>query len=303
MLRKLIPGQSCRLLVVDATTGHTEVVFDSERTLVEAPNWSPDGRFLVVNADGSLWRLAIEGGHLEPVPMGSVPDINNDHVIAPDGSAVYVSANDGHLYEIPWQGGEGRRITRDHPDGRGYKNYLHGISPDGRTLSVIVGSRPTPESTPDEWRTHVALVSVADGATTSVTDDEPADDGAEYSSDGAWLWFNTERFTAEPGHAQLARVRPDGSELTRVLESDTVDWFPHPSPDLTRLVYLSFQAGTTGHPENRDVILRILPLDHGDPAAAEPRDLFRLFGGQGTINVAGWAPDSKRFAFVEYPVA
>lgn len=303
MPRKLLPGQISRLLVVDATTGHTEVAFDSETTLVEAPNWSPDGRFLVVNADGLLWRLEVGGGLLEPVAMGAVPDINNDHVIAPDQSAIYVSANDGHLYEVPWDGGEGRRITRPHPEGRGYKNYLHGISPDGSTLAVIVGARPTPESTPDQWRTNVALVSVADGETTLVTDDEYQDDGAEFSSDGGWIWFNTERFTEAPGHAQLARVRPDGSGLSRVVESDTVDWFPHPSPDLSTLVYLAYDEGTTGHPENRDVVLRILRLEAGEPRGEAPRDLFRLFGGQGTLNVAGWAPDSKRFAFVEYPVA
>jgi TolB protein len=300
MPRQLVPGQTCRLLVVDATTGHTEVVFDSERTLVEAPNWSPDGRFLVVNAEGLLWRVPVSGGALVSVPMGSVPEINNDHVIAPDGSAVYVTAKDGHVYAVPWAGGEGRRITRAHPEGRGYKNYLHGVSPDGATLSVIVGSRPTANSTPDEWRTDVALVSVADGATTFVTDDAHPDDGAEFSPDGDWLWFNTERFTSAPGHAQIARVRPDGRGRTRVVASHTVDWFPHPSPDGASLVYLAYPEGTVGHPENRDVVIRILPLESGEPATGEPRDLLHLFGGQGTLNVAGWAPDSTRFACVEY---
>jgi hypothetical protein len=28
--------------------------------------------------------------------------------------------------------------------------------------------------------------------------------------------------------------------------------------------------------------------------------LVDLFGGQGTINVNSWAPDSRRFAFVRY---
>ena len=32
------------------------------------------------------------------------------------------------------------------------------------------------------------------------------------------------------------------------------------------------------------------------------RDLVAFFGGQGTINVNSWAPDSKRFAYVAYPV-
>jgi TolB protein len=256
-----------------------------------------------VNADGLLWRLPVAGGTLEPIEMGGVPEINNDHVIAPDGSSIYVSAQDGHLYEIPWAGGVGRRVTRPHPEGLGYKNYLHGVSPDGSTLSVIVGARPTSEASREEWRTNVALVSVADGATRFVTEDEDPDDGAEFSPDGHWLWFNTERFTEAPGHAQLARMRLDGSELARVAPSSSVDWFPHVAPDGSRVLFLAFEAGTTGHPENRDVVLRILDLDGGAPTGGAPRDVFRLYGGQGTINVPGWSPDGTRFAFVEYPIS
>ncbi|MCU1527962.1 MAG: biopolymer transporter Tol, partial [Frondihabitans sp.] len=128
-------------------------------------------------------------------------------------------------------------------------------------------------------------------------------DGAEFSPDGEWLWFNTERFTTDPGHAQLARIRRDGSELTQVVTSGSVDWFPHPAPDSSRLLYLAFEPGTVGHPENRDVVLRILDLESGSPTGAAPRDVFRLYGGQGTSNVPGWSPDGSRFAFVEYPVS
>ncbi|GAA4677335.1 TolB family protein [Frondihabitans cladoniiphilus] len=313
MPRSLFPGQHCRVLIVDATTGATEVVFDSEETLVEAPNWSPDGRFLVLNGDGLLWRLAVDRRDarteaLEPIAMHGVPEINNDHVLAPDSRSVFVSGKDGHLYEVPWAGGPGRRVTRDHPEGRGYKNYLHGVSPDGTTLAVVVGSRPTPESTVDEWRTNLALVSVATGETLLVTDDVHPDDGPEFAPDGEWLWFNTERFTAGgrtgvPGHAQLARVPRGGGEPGRVVVSDTVDWFPHPSPDGSTLVFLSYAAGTQGHPENHEVVLRVLELHDGEPVpGAVPRDLLRLFGGQGTLNVSGWAPDSRRFACVEYPL-
>ncbi|ROQ36769.1 hypothetical protein EDF46_3316 [Frondihabitans sp. PhB188] len=301
MPRTLLPGQSSRVLLVDPATGDAETVFESDTVLVEAPNWDPDGHSLVVNADGLLWRLGLADGRLEPIAMGGVPEINNDHVIAPDGASIFVSGKDGHVYEVPAAGGTARRVTREHPEGRGYKNYLHGVSPDGTALSVVVGGRPTPESAFDEWRTNLALVAVADGATTLVTDDEHPDDGAELA--GGWVWFNTERFTDEPGHAQLARVRPDGSELERVVDSDTVDWFPHPAPDGSCLVYLSYDAGTRGHPENLPVAIRALPLVGGDPDGLGDRELLRLFGGQGTLNVAGWAPDSRRFACVAYPLA
>jgi Tol biopolymer transport system component len=40
----------------------------------------------------------------------------------------------------------------------------------------------------------------------------------------------------------------------------------------------------------------------GAKAAGKPeiREIVKLFGGQGTINVNSWSPDSKKFAYVSY---
>jgi TolB protein len=38
-------------------------------------------------------------------------------------------------------------------------------------------------------------------------------------------------------------------------------------------------------------------------AWSSPIRTYPLFGGQGTINVNSWSPDSGRFAFVTYPMA
>lgn len=62
----------------------------------------PDGRWLVVNGDGLLFRIPVDGGELEQIPLGDIPPINNDHVIGPDGSSVYVSADDRHIYAVPF---------------------------------------------------------------------------------------------------------------------------------------------------------------------------------------------------------
>jgi TolB protein len=37
-----------------------------------------------------------------------------------------------------------------------------------------------------------------------------------------------------------------------------------------------------------------------DEPKAAPRVLFPLLGGQGTINVPSWSPDSTQFAFVSW---
>jgi TolB protein len=261
--------------------------------LFEAPNWTGDGAWLVVNGDGLLFRMRSDGsGEPEQIDLGTVPAINNDHVMAPDGSTVYVSAEDGHLYAIPFSGGSPRRVSNDH--GANFHHYLHGVSPDGQTLAYI-GLMENPGGAAN---TNVFIIPAAGGADLQLTDDQFADDGAEFSSDGEWIYFNSERGSTRPGHAQLFRMRLDGSGLEQLTFDDRVNWFPHPSPEGSQVAYVSFPPGTLGHPADREVIIRLLPSD-GDTS----RDLATVIGGQGTMNVPSWAPDSHQLAFVEYPVS
>ena len=288
--RTLAAGQRAELHVVDVTTGEDRTVHESSTLLFEAPNWSPDGRWLVVNGDGLLFRLPAEGGELEAVPLGDVPPINNDHVLSPDGSTVYVSADDGHLYAVPLATGEPVRVSNDR--GPGFHHYLHGISPDGATLAYIgLVDRGDGTSVADVW-----TVPAAGGADVQLTDDAFPDDGAEFSPDGRWIYFNSERGSQAAGHAQLFRMTPEGADLEQLTHDERVNWFPHVSPDGERIAYISFPTGTLGHPADLDVIIRLLEWD------GRVRDLVHLFGGQGTLNVASWAPDSRRLAYVAYPV-
>ena len=39
-----------------------------------------------------------------------------------------------------------------------------------------------------------------------------------------------------------------------------------------------------------------------DPDGANHRKMIGFFGGQGSINVNSWAPDSRHLAFVSYDV-
>jgi Tol biopolymer transport system component len=296
--RELVAGQRAELIVVDAYSGERRGVYTSESTLFEAPNWSPDGHWLLVNADGGLFRVAADApaaGDLEPIDLGGVPPINNDHVLSPDGRHVYVSANDGHLYEVELATATSRRITEDLDPDRAFRHYLHGISPDGGTLALVGTERA---GTDDAALRRLFTVPVAGGPLTLVANGFSPADGPEYSPDGGYLYFNSEVASTAAGHAQLFRTRPDGSAPIQLTHDDRVNWFPHPSPDHRLLAYLSFPPGTEGHPENRPVILRLL-----DPTTPEapPRDLIHLHGGQGTINVGSWSPDSTHLAYVAYP--
>ena len=59
--------------------------------------------------------------------------------------------------------------------------------------------------------------------------------------------------------------------------------------------FLSCGKDVVGHPENKDVSLRLMSL-----ADRKITVLAKLFGGQGTINVPSWSPDSKKLLFVSY---
>jgi TolB protein len=278
--RKLLEGQTAELYVLEVASGERRLVLSSDELLFEAPNWVGD--WLVVNGDGGLFRVPASGdGELERIELGGVPEINNDHVVSPDGSTVYVSAEDGHLYAVPLAGGVGRRVSNEH----GVHHYLHGVSPDGSRLAYIgLESR-------DGLRiTNVYTVPAAGGDDVQLTDDDFADDGAEYGADGEWIYFNSER----AGHAQLFRI--NGGIVEQLTFDERVNWFPHPSPDGARVVYVSFPPGTEGHPENvEDVRVRV--LENG-----QIREVARLFGGQGTMNVPSWSADGRHFAYVAYPI-
>jgi Tol biopolymer transport system component len=288
--RSLLPGQVSELTIIDIDGGNRQVLFTADE-IIEAPNWTPDGKTLAFNAGGELWTIAADGiGEIAKLDTGPLSDLNNDHVLSPDGSTVYVSSDDGHLYALPIAGGAPRRVSNSYPHRHHY--YLHGISPDGRTLSYV-GINAVGDN---QWaKVNIWTIPAAGGPDTQLTDVLVPNDGAEYSPDGQWIWFNSEQ--GSPGHAQIFKMRTDGSELTQVTFDERVNWFPHFAPDGQSIAYLSYPPGTKGHPADKDVILRFMR-----PDGTGTRDIIGFNGGQGTINVNSWAPDSRRFAYVAYPM-
>lgn len=299
MSRQLRPGQRAELHIIEVETGAATLRFSSGELLFEAPNWSPDGKNLLINGDGRLFRLAAEGtGGLEEIGLGGIAEINNDHLISPDGATAYVSSEDGHIYAVGLDtatvdgGGRAapRRVTND--NGAGFRHYLHGVSPDGGTLAYI-------GLTVDggKVRTNVFTVPAAGGPDIQLTDDDFPDDGAEFSPDGAWIYFNSERGSGIAGHAQLFRMPAVGGSPEQLTFDEQVNWFPHPSPDGSRIAFVSFPPGTLGHPADVPVVVRLLEKN------GTVRELAHVFGGQGTMNVPSWSPDGRRIAIVAYPLA
>lgn len=275
------------LEIVDVESGKRTVVHEEKRHF-EAPNWTPDGKFLLVNGGGKLYRLPVAGGALEEIPLQADIRLNNDHLIGPDGKTLFISANGAAqngvslIYRVPLTGGRPVLVT---PTGH---SYLHGVSPDGKTLAYCA-QRPT------GW--DVYAIPAEGGEEKRLTTADGLDDGPEYSPDGRYIFFNSNR----TGRMHLYRMRADGSEQEQLTTDSLDNWFGHPSPNGRSLVYISYLQDQKGqHPFGRDVKLRLMDLR---TAQRRVRDLTGVFfGGQGTINVPSWSPDSRRVAFVRYRV-
>jgi TolB protein len=290
--RMLKPGQMSRLATIGIDGQDLKIVYETT-DVIEAPNWSPDGHWLVFNSRGSLFRIAVDGkSPAMKIDIGDVKGANNDHVISPDGSTIYFSAEMA-IYAVPFEGGQPRRVTNDHPDKNQFRHYLHGISADGKTLAYVgmeIGD------TLKQRRLDLYTIPAEGGTDVRLTDTAEPDDGPEFSPDGKWIYFNSELNATKPGHSQCYRMKTDGTGVEQLTHDERVNWFPHISPDGQWIVYLSYPPGTENHPADKDVILRRMRAD-----GSEQADIVAFLGGQGTINVNSWAPDSRRFAFVMYP--
>ena len=247
--------------------------------LIEAPNWSKDNS-LYYNSRGRIYKIPAAGGTPEVIDTGIATRCNNDHGISPDGTQLVISdqAEERHslIYTLSIAGGTPKRITKLGP------SYWHGWSPDGTTL-VYCAER--------DKEFDVYSISVNGGEEKRLTTAKGLDDGPEYSPDGKYIYFNSDR----TGMMQIWRMLADGSQQEQVTNDEYNNWFAHPSPDGKWIVLLSYEKDVKGHPENKDVTLRIMPA-----AGGKLEVLGKLFGGQGTINVPSWSPDSRRVAFVSY---
>ncbi|AZN41789.1 TolB family protein [Paenibacillus albus] len=271
------------LETIDVRSGERSILAEFDY-LIEAPNWTSDGKYLIYNSLGRLYSFDLGTGESKLIESGFAIHCNNDHVLSPDNSQVAVSHHtheDGQsrIYIFPLQGGNPVLITPMAP------SYLHGWSPDGTTLAYCADR---------DGEYDIYTIPVNGGIETQLTFTAGLNDGPEYSPDGQHIWFNSVR----TGLMQVWRMNADGSEQTQMTSDESNSWFPHISPDGESVAYITYRKGDVApgdHPPNKEVEIRIMPGIGG-----EFRTLAKLFGGQGTINVNSWSPDSSRLAFVSY---
>lgn len=274
------------LQIWDMHAGQSRLVLKTDRH-IEAPNWSPDGSYLLVNGDDRLFRVPLAAPALQPVPMDMPQDAargcNNDHGITPDGQTYIISSHhEGEgsvIYTMPAAGGDLVRLTPQAP------SWWHGISPDGQVMAFVAARGQGPID---------VYIQRFGQKEQRLTHGEGHCDGPDYAPDGASIYYNCDR----TGHAQIWVMGADGQNQRPLFADDYVNWFSHPSPDGQHLLYLAYPAGTTGHPSNLPVALCLC-----NPDGTNRRRIIAFTGGQGSINVPCWAPDSSAFAFVSYDTA
>ena len=272
------------LQILDVKTGSVTTVQEFPY-LIEAPNWTVDGRWLVYNSGGKIYRISPDGGEPTLIDTGEVEGCNNDHVLSADGRQLAVSGSSrsqrgSRIYVLPLEGGTPRLVTPQSP------SYLHGWSPDGKTLCYCALR---------DGEYDIYTIPAEGGQETRLTTAEGLDDGPEYSPDGKYIWFNSVR----SGLMQVFRMKADGSQQKQMtFDDDLNSWFPHVSPNGKNVAFIAYHKGDlqpNEHLANKNVVLRVMTSK-----GRKLRTVHTLFGGQGTINVNSWAPDSRRLAFVSY---
>jgi len=271
------------LETIDVHTGERTVIKEFDY-VIEAPNWTQDGNFLVYNSRGKMYTYKLATGEINEIDSDFATDCNNDHVLSPDNTRLAVShfTNEdatSRIYILPRAGGKPTLVTDKGP------SYLHGWSPGGKQLAYCAERG---------GQYDIYTISVDGGVETQLTDEPGLDDGPEYSPDGKHIWFNSTR----TGLMQIWRMQTDGSNPTHMVKEDANCWFPHVSPNANWVAYIAYgkdDVESGDHPPNKNIELRLVPAEGG-----ASRTIVKLFGGQGTMNVNSWAPDNRTLAFVSY---
>lgn len=290
-----MPNYLSHITVYDLPSRSSRVIYRGEG-VIEAPNWSRDGKYLLVNTRGDLFRLPLAGGRpeLAQVSLGEGGYVcNNDHDFSADGRRLAFSATSpgsprSQVFVCDADGRNVRLVTPKAP------SYFHGWSPDSRYLAFVAER--------GDGRFELYRIPAVGGAEERLTSSGGYDDGPEYTPDGRWIYFNSNR----GGRWNIWRIPSDGAgardaRAEQVTSDEPEDWFPHVSPDGRSIVFLSFPPGTEGHNEKMPhMLLRLIEAPGAKAAATHIEVLAEFYGGQGTINVNSWSPDSKQFAYVRY---
>jgi Tol biopolymer transport system component len=289
------PHLRSRVFIYDMHDSSSHLVYTAD-TIWEAPNWSPDGKYLIANSGGGIYKFVLkQDGTAEPQRLALTDDYrcNNDKALSPDGQKLAFSASTA--------ASKGSQVFLADADGNKVKlmasqspSYFHGWSPDNKTLAFVAQRNGSGQY-------DIYAMPAAGGPETQLTSNIHQDDGPDYSPDGKWIYINSDRSGKQAIWRFPATGAGHNDEKAQMVVNDALeDWFPHISPDGKKMVYIGYPAGTPTHnPRTVHIELKLAEVNRGKVSAPK-QTLVEAIGGQGTMNVNSWAPDSMRFAYVTY---
>lgn len=161
-------------------------------------DWTPDGKAVVVWAQGKLWRVDVASGEPDNIPFTAeveqsvapalrfaqtldgdrfTPKMIRDVATSPDGKTLVFHAV-GQLWTKALPGGEPRRLT----SAEGRFEYQPSFSPDGRKLLYTTWS--------DEAMGAIHELDLASGQSRQLTTEPGFYYGPRYSPDGARIVYS-----------------------------------------------------------------------------------------------------------------
>ena len=220
-----------RITVIDLDGSAPKVVLDSPHRYA-APEWTPDGAGLIVNGGGKLWRLPASGGTPTPIPTGSAPWIDINHAVSPDGKSLAFTS--GPIWKVAAAGGEPVSLTATSG------NWVHAWSPDGKRLAFSA-----------DRGNGLDLFTICRRRRfrAPAHDQPPADDAPQYSPDGRWIYFLSDRAgTRDIWRIPASGAGPGDGKAEQITSDDREDAAPHPSPDGKWLFYMSYPRARPSTP-------------------------------------------------------
>ena len=195
----------------DTITSRLEVfnIYEKSRKVIyekkihfEAPNWSNDGKYLIFNQQGYLYKLNLNSSSPIVIDTDFATRCNNDHGISPLGDMLVIShaekkSNLSLIYTLPINGGIPKLITNKGP------SYWHGWSPDGKFLTYCANRNNNYD---------VYIIPTTGGEEIRLTNAQGLDDGPDYSPDGKYIYFNSVR----TGKMKIWRMNNDGSNQQQI---------------------------------------------------------------------------------------
>jgi TolB protein len=296
------PKYRTHFVVYDVEKNASTTLFSMEGEW-HAPNWTPDGKYIISDMGGVLYRIAVSGANRgKPERIYGSPQMRatNDHALSWNGKQIAITGitppmpakirtpADIHnsLFVMNIDGSDAREI---------HLGWMHGWSPDSAHLVYT-------QYHGDNF--DIYRINTDGSGELLMTTNKAQDDGPEYSADGKWVYFCSNRSGKWDGWRMPAGgAGPDDHLAEKITNgNDTQDWFPHISPDGAWLYTLSYPMD---HPDHTyigaDMKIKLLRLENGVAARDAALTTVRtFFGGQGSGNTGGWAPDSKKFAWTEY---